>query len=296
MTNPSHQNGVCAVIVTFSPSAEDLSNLIRVRPQVQDLVVVDNGSHPDTLEPLRAACHELDCTLIEHGENRGIAAALNAGVKWAEANGSSWVALFDQDSAVTPGFIPQMLVDFAYYASQRKILLLVPRYRDPNTGIERDCCLDEDGGPFVTITSGSLLPIEAFGKCGYFREDLFIYTVDDEFSLRLRSLGYSIALSAHAVLLHVSGVPSYYSLFGRRLFQTANYRPGVRYYIVRNRIWMSRRYGPQYPRWARGALRASVIDVCKLSIAEHSRWAKIKMVLLGLRDGLIGRMGNTVAI
>ncbi len=290
------QNGVCAVIVTLQPRPEDLGNLVRVRPQVQDLVVVDNGSRPESLEALRKTCRELGCALIENGENRGIAAALNAGVKWAQANGSTWVALFDQDSAVTPGFIAQMLADFNYYAAQRKILLLVPRYRDPRTGLERDCCLDEDGGPFVTITSGSLLPIEAFAKCGYFREELFIYTVDDEYSLRLRSQGYSIALSPHAVLLHVSGVPSYYSILGRQLFQTTNYRPGVRYYISRNRVWMFRTYGPQYPRWVRGALRASLIDLCKLSIAEHSRWAKIKMIFLGFRDGLIGRMGNTIAI
>ena len=38
------QNGVCAVIVAFRPRVEDLGNLADVRPQVQDLVVVDNGS------------------------------------------------------------------------------------------------------------------------------------------------------------------------------------------------------------------------------------------------------------
>ncbi len=290
------QNGVCAVVVAFSPRVEDLGNLARVRPQVQNLVVVDNGSPQQALEALRAACLALECTLIENGENRGIAAALNAGVQWAQSIGSRWVALFDQDSAVTPGFIAQMLADFSYYAAQRNILLLVPRYRDPKTGVERDCCLDEDGGPFVTITSGSLLPTEAFEKCGYFREELFIYTVDDEFSLRLRSQGYSIALSPHAILLHVSGVPSYYSIFGKQLFQTTNYRPGVRYYISRNRVWMSRKYGPQYPRWVRGALRSSLIDLCKLFIAEESRWAKIRMIFLGFRDGMMGRMGKTIAL
>ncbi len=294
--NKAPNNSVCAVIVTFRPRVEDLGNLARVRPQVEHLVVVDNGSPEEQLHLLRAASHELEFALIENGQNLGIAAALNVGVKWAQANGSGWVALFDQDSAVTDGFIVHMLADFDHFARQRNILLLVPRYRDPGSGVERVCPMDKDGGPFVTITSGSLLPTSAFEKCGYFKEELFIYTVDDEFSLRLRSHGYSIALSPHAVLLHTSGVPSYYSICGRQLFQTTNYRPGVRYYISRNRVWMALMYGARYPRWVRGAFRSSFIDLCKLAIAEDFRWAKVKMVFLGFRDGMLGRMGKTVTL
>ncbi len=290
------QNGVCAVIVAFRPRVEDLGNLADVRPQVQDLVVVDNGSSEETLKLLRTASHVLNFVLIENGENLGIGAALNIGVRWAESNGSQWVALFDQDSSVTGGFIAQMLVDFEYFQTQRKIMLLIPRYKDPQSGVERVCGLDKDGGPFVTITSGSLLPVAAFETCGYFNEDLFIYTVDDEYSLRLRSQGYSIALSPHAVLLHASGSPSCYRIFGKPWFQTTNYKPGVRYYISRNRIWMALRYGARYPRWAHGALRASFIDLCRLAIAEDSRCAKVKMVFLGFRDGMLGRMGKTVTL
>ena len=289
-------NGVCAVIVTFRPRLEDLGNLAEVRRQVEALVVVDNGSPEEKLQQLRAASRELNFALIENGQNLGIAAALNIGVKWAQAHGSKWVALFDQDSAVTDGFIARMLADFEHFARQRNILLLVPRYKDPQSGVERVCAMDEDGGPFVTITSGSLLPISAFEKCGYFKEELFIYTVDDEYSLRLRSRGYSIALSPHAVLLHTSGIPSYYSILGRRLFETTNYRPGVRYYISRNRVWMALMYGARYPRWVRGAFRSSLIDLCKLAIAEDFRWAKVKMVFLGFRDGMLGRMGKTVTL
>jgi rhamnosyltransferase len=296
MLEPRPNNRVCAVIVTFRPRMEDVGNLARVRPQVEDLVVVDNGSGEELLQLVRAASRELGFTLIENGQNLGIAAALNIGVKWAQANRSQWVALFDQDSAVTDGFMAQMLADYELYARQRNILLLVPRYKDPESGVERVCPLDDDGGPFVTITSGSLLPVSAFEKCGYFKEELFVYTVDDEYSLRLRSNGYSIALSRDALLLHASGIPSYFSIFGKQLFQTTNYRPGVRYYISRNRVWMALMYGVEYPRWVRGAFRSSFIDFCKLAIAEEYRWLKIKMIFLGLRDGFLGRMGKTITL
>jgi len=91
-----------------------------------------------------------------------------------------------------------------------------------------------DSGPFVTITSGSLLRLEIFQKCGYFQEELFIYTVDDEYSLRLRTKGYSIAQSRCAVLLHASGFPTHYYLFGRRIFSPSGHSPGARYYLNRN--------------------------------------------------------------
>lgn len=289
-------NGVCAVVVTFHPRTEDFVNLERVRPQVENLVVVDNGSPEEHLQVLRRMAAKLQFALIENGQNRGIAAALNRGVQWAEGKDSRWVALFDQDSSVTDGFIEQMLADFERCARQRNIVLLVPRYKDPVSGVERVCSLHPDGGPFVTITSGSLLPMSAFEKCGYFKEELFIYTVDDEYSLRVRSRGYSIGLSPNSILLHVSGVPTDYRLFGRPLFQTTNYRPGVRYYISRNRVWMALAYGRQYPRWVRGAFRSSFIDLCKLAIAEDARWAKVRMILLGFRDGMLGRMGNTVTL
>src|SRR5271170_6708788 len=119
------RNQVCAVIVSFQPRAEDLGNLAKVRPQVEKLVVVDNGSSAEKLRVLRRASQELNFDLIENGENLGIGAALNIGVRWAEANGSRWVALFDQDSTVTEDFIAQMLADFEHCARRRNILLLV---------------------------------------------------------------------------------------------------------------------------------------------------------------------------
>ncbi len=46
---------VCAVIVTYHPNAGMLENMAKVLTQVQDLVVVDNGSTAEELAPLREA-------------------------------------------------------------------------------------------------------------------------------------------------------------------------------------------------------------------------------------------------
>ena len=286
---------VCGVIVTFHPRAADLENLRILCSQVTFLVVVDNGSSAENLLALRAESERHDFVLLENGRNLGIGAALNEGVRRAKALGAHWVALFDQDSQVTSGFITFMVEDFLKVSQTRNIRLLIPRYRDPETGVERGCGLASDGGPFVTITSGSFLPIGTFDEVGYFNEELFIYTVDDEFSLRLRSRGYSIGASGRAVLLHRSGTPTYKTLLGKT-FSTTNYRATVRYYITRNRVWMTRHYGGRYPRWARGALRASLIDALKVMLAEEDRLKKLAMITKGLYDGIRNRLGPLVDV
>src|ERR1700677_4204944 len=118
--------GVCAVIITFRPDAAVLENLAPVRPQVGGLVVVDNGSSSEVLAPFHAAAASLDFALIENGRNLGIAAALNEGVRWAWSQGFEYVALFDQDSTVTEGFIQAMLAEYESHPERDRVGIVTP--------------------------------------------------------------------------------------------------------------------------------------------------------------------------
>jgi len=281
---------VSAIVVTFHPTVEHLRNLAKIRSQVDLLVVVDNGSGEDELAAIRRAAQDLHFELVDNGENLGIAAALNLGVMEAQKRGCRWVAMFDQDSEVTDGFIATMIAEFEMYRLERKILQIVPRYRDPETGTERPVSQFEDGGAFLTITSGSLFAIEAFEKCGLFQENLFIYCVDDDYSLRIRKRGFFIGLSRHAVLLHHSGHPTSRKLFGKTI-TTNNYRPEVRYYYARNKVWLLRKYGRTFPRLIVPTLREFVTIPVRIALMEDASWKKIKLFAHGLLDGVTGRMG-----
>jgi rhamnosyltransferase len=201
------------------------------------------------------------------------------------------VALFDQDSALTDGFITTMISEFRTFSQQRKIMQIIPRYLDPETGIERTVSTFEDGGVFLTITSGSLFSMDAFEKCGFFQEDLFIYCVDDDYSLRIRKKGFFIGVSKSAVLLHQSGHPTSRKLFGMTL-TTKNYRPEVRYYYARNKLWILRCYGMTFPRLIVPTLREFVTIPVKIALMEDASWKKIKLFVRGLADGAAGRMGR----
>jgi rhamnosyltransferase len=280
-----------AIVVTFHPRTEYVQNLANIRAQVDLLIVVDNGSNEDELAQIRLASQESGFKLIENGDNLGIAAALNIGVQEAQKEGCRWVTLLDQDSAVTEGFVATMIADFQAYSQQRKIMQIVPRYLDPETGIERAVSPFEDGGAFLTITSGSLFSMEAFEKCGLFQEDLFIYCVDDDYSLRIRKSGFYIGVSRNAVLLHQSGHPTSRKLFGITL-TTKNYRPEVRYYYARNKVWILRFYGKAFPRLIVPTLREFVTIPLKIAHMEDASWQKIKLFVRGLADGVAGKMGR----
>jgi rhamnosyltransferase len=290
------KHGVCGVVVTFRPKPEDLENFAKLRPQVQRLVVVDNGSPEEKRAVLRTTSRACDFTLLENEENLGIATALNIGVKWAQSVGCGWVALFDQDSTAPPAFIDTMLQAYERSPRRDRIGLIVPRYIDSRRGIPISARYAKDGSLQVAMTSGSLMPISIFSHEGWFEDSFFIGGVDYEYCLRLRSIGYSVEECADAVLLHAPAAFTECKVNGTRLFSTSNYSAGRRYYRERNTIWMIKRYWKIYPAFFVGMLSDSVKDGVKILLAETEKLRKVYYMALGVRDGLLGRMGRTVEL
>src|SRR5271165_4899297 len=159
---------VCAVIVTYHPSAKMVDNLSDMLDQVQGLVVVDNGSTANELRQLRVAAQGFGFHLIENGENLGIAAALNQGVTFAKDKGYPWVIFFDQDSGITEGFVDRMFATWKSHPDRERVCSVHPKYIDPETGIESLVRRASDGGPIISMTSGALMPVWIFTKLGFF--------------------------------------------------------------------------------------------------------------------------------
>jgi rhamnosyltransferase len=287
------ENNVCAIVVTFHPDADVLENLSKLREQVQWLVVVDNGSSQQSITLLHAASSQLGFELIENHENLGIAAALNAGVHWAESSGCKWVILFDQDSAVTEGFMEAMLRAYELNPLRERLAIVAPRYVDKRSGAAISQGATENGELESAMTSGSLMLTTLFREQGYFLEELFIDAVDYEYSLRLRGRGYLIEECKDAVLLHSPGNPTVIRFCGMRLFQTANYSPLRRYYQDRNRIWVVRRYWKKFPVFCLRLFKYSLHEQIKTLIGEDEKMGKCSSAMAGVVDGLRGRMGKT---
>jgi rhamnosyltransferase len=289
-------NGVCAIVVTFRPSPLAASNLATTRRQVQGMIVVDNGSSVEARAPILESSRAIEFEVIENKTNLGIAAALNIGVKRARSQGYRFVALFDQDSTITDGFISAMVQEFESNPLRDRIAVVTPRHIERETGEWGHPVFAQDGNPLVAITSGSLMPVEIFDRCGWFEENLIVDRVDDEYCLRARSLGYTIALCKGASLLHSIGSPRMHSFLGMRQVKTTHHSAARYYYMSRNRIVMVKRYWRQYPRWSYLTARSVVRELVINFVVEEDRWRKLVTTLRGIVDGLIGRLGMVVQL
>ena len=285
-------SSVVAIVVTFHPDHDVLTNLAAIRPQVTHLLVVDNGSATSDLAALRSQALRLNFVLIENGENLGIATALNQGIRHAQSLGAEWVLLFDQDSRVTEGFTATMLHCFETSPWGDRLAILNPRYVDKRTGQEIFPPIPANAGMAAVTTSGTLARTQLFNDHGLFEEKLFIDYVDVEHSLRLRRAGLILDECCDAILLHSPGTPREHRFLGRILFRTGNYSALRHYYQQRNRIWVARRYYSTFPEFFPEVVRSSTADFIKLILAEKDKARKVRFFLRGIFDGLRERMGK----
>ena len=284
---------VCAVIVSYNPKSTFIENIVNVAAEVDHVVVVDNGSGIETEHYLQELDRRLRCTVIRNVENLGIALALNQGVKYALEGGYDWVCTLDQDSQVSDGFVSKMIETYQQAPDPKRVAILAPSYVDRESGVRLRLKCTRDGQILTTMTSGSMVPLTAIRKLGFFDESLYMDAVDIEFCLRARREGMLI-LQSPAVLLHSLGRTSYYQFLGLR-FGVTHHAPNRRYYMTRNRLWLLMRYASDWP-WTWRESKTMLLDAVKIAFAEDSKWSKFRAMAAGIGDACRGRLGKQVEL
>jgi rhamnosyltransferase len=289
-------SSVCALVVTYHPWAEVVANIEAIRTQVDRVVVIDNGSGPAGLALLAPLAARPGIELILNPDNRGIAAALNQGVERALAGDFDWIATFDQDSTVPPGFFSGLLRAWAEFPDRQRVAVMAPLCRDGKTGT-----LYSPAGAFggdargtvpvnMAATSGNLIPARVLRELGGYRTDFFIDCVDHEFCLRARRLGWLVVEARDVVMNHHQG-----HWQRRRLFTgdvgLNDYPPQRRYYQARNRLIVYARYLVFDPRWLAHDARDYAREFVKLLLVGEHRWVKLCAIGEAVWDALLGRMG-----
>lgn len=97
---------IAAIVVTHHIGESIRDTINSIINQVDRIILVDNGSSDATLHILRALTGD-KIHLIERSENN-LAAAQNAGIHLAKAQGARWVLLVDHDSLFDSGMIKAM--------------------------------------------------------------------------------------------------------------------------------------------------------------------------------------------
>lgn len=291
---------ICAVIVIYHPSAEIIENVAALLDQVNEVVLVDNGSGAEAKALLERLGGHPKVIVIYNRENLGIAAALNIGVRHAKAAGYTWVATCDQDSKVTPGMIKTMLQVYDTYPQKEKVASLSPRYQDQSTMqilTSRSKSSRDEGLRYaevlVVMTSGNLIKLAVFDAVGYFNESFFIDHVDSEFCLRCASLGYKILEVNDAILLHSPGAPVQHRLLGKPR-STSNHSIVRRYYNARNGIYVYKKFAFTHPVWVAHDAYQFLKAMIMLVLFETDRMKKLAAIFKGVIHGVSGKMGKFI--
>jgi len=288
-----------AVVVLFHPTAEQVARAVELRRHCDNLIVVDNTPQPDNRLPILFEDH--DITLINEGNRHGIAGAHNRGLATLFERGVDAAALIDQDSVMPADYFPVMREICTTLASQP--FLVGPRIFEEaiqeyvpvleTNGITvRQLDIHEDAGLqrcAVLISSGCVISRAAFAKIGPLDETFFIDCVDTEYCFRARKSDIPVYVTPALTLSHRIGDLRRHKL-GPYKTITMNHPWYRRYYNARNSVQLLLRHGRRYPVIFLLNL-FTLREVFYVALLEEAKLAKLVGIVLGVVDGLSGRLG-----
>jgi rhamnosyltransferase len=221
---------IIAVIVTYNPIEEDLfRNIEFILPQVDKLVIFDNAS--SNSKSLRLLNKHSNIEIIFSSENIGLGAAYN---KIIESNYKDfdYLITLDQDTQVPMNLVNNLLCLF----SKNDIGIVGPSFEKRG---QKYIPFEEVD---VLIQSACVFKMKLFDKVGLFNAEYFIDSIDFEFCLRAKLMGYKILRSNYDYINHNLGV--------RKTFLFINYTShnSIRnFYISRNHVDLSFRFFRHFP-------------------------------------------------
>lgn len=309
------------------PDALLVDTVISVSRQVGKVFIVDNSSifeSKEVLQAIKLSCRdEQNCrvVIIENGENLGVGAAVNMGIKAAKAEGFTFVFLLDQDSIVPDNIVNNLIttyqqlediVPIGILAPENKGLcdnchslqLQNPKSRNPLSELAMKFKSINDlvvGGTKIvevssTILSGMLVRTSLFDVIGYFREDFFVGSEDTEFCFRLRKKGFKVMMTSSGFIRHRLGDELTNGDQAKTTLQSwvFPHLPWRHYYIVRNSLDTARSHFSFFPKEALYLVVSLPIFLLSEVVAYGSFKEKFAYSVRGLIDFLNHRMGKLI--
>lgn len=301
-------NFIAAIVVAYRPDLSVLEKLlISVRPQVDILILVDNGG-------AIAFQREFgDGLLLDRyiglESNLGLGYALNAGFEVALQSGVKYVATFDQDSAPHLTLIQELFeyqeklegsgvncaaVSPVFFDRREESKTYFPFYFEKNGVIHSvtpNTCSDDVVEADLLITSGMLVRIAAWSSVVRYDASLFVDYTDTEWCFRARAAGYRLFGCLKVEMGHAPSDAPPARVFGLSFFR---YSPLRRYYYFRNTVRFCLAQYVSWP-WKRRLMMGLALRFFVNLLIDESRLKSCKMMLLGVFHGLRGKTGEFIS-
>lgn len=278
---------VAAIIVTYNIEDSIQNSIDILEKQVDEIIIVDNGSKKDTVDMLVNLKCKYNIKHIFLKQNEGIAFALNRGIEYAIEKKYEWILTLDHDSTPTPNMVLNMINTYERMDAdfKEKVAMITPVHIEQKAYKSVENSTLEYGYKEVLteITSGSLVKSDIYKNHGLYDESLFIDLVDHDYCLSLNKKGYKVIQVEDSILIHKLGDSVSKKILGINLTYT-NHSPLRRYYMTRNRMYIWKKYSDDYSNWIRRDKIRFISEIAKIIVYENDKIKKIGMIRTGLKD------------
>lgn len=260
---------IAAIVVTYHPTPSLLYQNIKAFADQVDCILIQRNSM-ETFEYL--AEWEYKIVYLGDGQNEYIAKLLNKAIEYCAKNNYDYLLTMDQDS---------LWLNFSDFITcvdklgHNEVAIYAPNC---NNQFTENTILFHDIE--WVIQSGMLINVQIAKKIGGFREDYKIYGVDEEYCYWVRINGYKTRVFTNCELRQKFGHITK-TVLG---FETLNYSPVVRYFLIRNMIWMKREFHDSTT--LRRICAVLFYNIRGILLGESNKMKKISMLMKGVFDGL----------
>ena len=282
------RSSVAGVVILYNPEDTILDNISSYIDEIDLLYVVDNSDiKREAL--VTTLCQNKKVVYYDNRGNQGIAHALNVGCNKAIEDDYKWLLTMDQDSVATSDMLKKMFNFLSLSNNKKCISIIAPFHANP---YNPKSTLNETATDLIaTMTSGNLVNLSNYKKIGPFKEELFIDYVDNDYCLRSKLKGYRVVQVNHAILKHNLGDLKQHKFLWKRFYSTSH-SPIRRYYAFRNRIYIIKTYKNYFSEYLKLEKSRLVVDMVIVLLYEKEKFQKIKMMFLGIGDGLRNKYGK----
>ncbi len=278
---------------TFHPDDEVVANMRSLASQVDELIIVDDGTGPAADRVLSRLEAEIPGTRILRLErNAGIARALNEGVRAALADRADFVVNTDQDTDLPDGYVRACLDTFARSNRVTRVGIVCTDRVNGQPSIPTWYSPEGLGLVPEAIQSGFVISRECLETAGLFDERLVIDCVDTEYCLRVRDHGFRIAIAEDTDIAHELGEMVPFRPFGMSLSHRDGghlyqyHSPFRQYYIIRNNIDLVFRNARRRRRWTLAVIKRQIGPTFDAIVSGPKRTKHLVATVVGGVHGL----------
>ncbi|WP_018618490.1 glycosyltransferase family 2 protein [Spirosoma luteum] len=305
-------NTVAAIVVTYNRLV-DLKECIRsLRRQSYPLaaiVVFNNGSTDGTADWL---AQQTDLFCLTSRNNLGGAGGFHHGLKYAFEKQYDWFWVMDDDCSPEEGCLEKLLAiplkeTYAGLAPTVYEEDKIPAFHRANLTYSPNLSslqepLEEKGNStsisaidFASFV-GLLLPYSSVQAVGLPRSEFFIHNDDVEYSLRLKNQVGKIALLHTARIDHFCASKPALSQFNGRSAYAID-KLWIRFYGIRNNIWLKREAWPKLKplhkiRLTGSFAKALSTQLIQVALHDDHKLKRMKFYTAAYLDGWFGVFDN----